>query len=259
MRIFSFEETAERELAEENRIKLAELHERDRMKTEFMSVMSHELRTPITPIKGYLSLLLGGGMGEITPKQREAPLAVQKQGEHLLTIIDSVLDVSRIESGKFLEISKVPVSMNEAIVENVEGLKEQIKEKNLELDLDLAKNLPTIMGDEAKLVRVVANILGNALKFTPKGGRIVIRTVPQDDSVQVSIEDSGVGIAAENLEKVFEKFYQVDSSYTRAAGGIGMGLTIAREIVEAHGGRIWAESEGLGKGAKLSFTLPVSG
>ena len=240
---------------EEKGRELARVEGREQLKTEFISMISHELRTPITPIMGYLSFFLSGGLGEISPKQREALLIMRRQSGHLLTLIDSITDAGRTEAGKPLEIKKEPLLMNEIVKQALVGAENQ--EKKLGIELDLADDLPTVMGDKAKLTRVMANLLGNAVKFTPAGGKIVIKTVPRDGGVQVSVADNGLGLARENLERVFEKFYQVDSSSTRAAGGLGLGLTIAREIIAAHGGRIWVESAGPGRGGEVAFYLPL--
>jgi PAS domain S-box-containing protein len=253
--VVTFSDITERKQAEEEKIKDVELHERDRMKTEFLSMVSHEMRTPITPINGYLQLLLSGKIGPLTPEQKQTMLLMQRQSKHLLILIDSIIDVSRIETGRTLVLSKTPVFLDDLLKRVIEAMGDQFEEKGIELKAELSAHLP-ILADEAKLERVITNILGNALKFVPRGGSVAVGARVEAGAARVSFADNGIGIDRENLEKIFEKFYQVDSSNTRAAGGIGMGLTIAREIVEAHGGKIWAESDGLGKGAALIFTLP---
>jgi PAS domain S-box-containing protein len=234
------------------------LERADHMKTEFMSMISHELRTPLTPINGYLQLLLQNKMGNLNDEQANALTIIQKQSTHLLTIIDSILDLSRLEQGKFSELKKEPLQLNKIVGDTAECLAEDFAGKQISIKFDLSDKSPVIFGDEDQLGRVIDNLLGNALKFTPKGGTVTIKTEPVDSGLRVEVADNGVGIAPENLERVFEKFFQVDSSYTRTAGGIGVGLTIARKIVEAHGGKLWAESEGVGKGSKFIFTLPIT-
>jgi len=229
----------------------------DKMKTEFLSVISHELRTPLTPIKGYLDLLLTSKLGELSDQQRVVLVTMQSQSEHLLKTIDSILDVSRMEYGKVVEIEKSPLLINQTIRKVAEGMMGLFNDKRIELELELPETVPTMLGDETKIDRVLTNILGNALTFTPAGGRVVIKTLGEEGGVRVEIADDGIGLARENLEKIFEKFYQVDNSYTRKVGGIGIGLTLAQEIVNAHGGKIWAESDGLGRGARIIFTLPI--
>jgi len=231
----------------------------DRMKTEFLSMVSHELRTPLTPIKGYLYLLTSEKIGTLTDQQKKALEIISRQSEHLQTLIDSILDLSRIERGQPLPLKKEPMSIKAAIEEVAEAMKIQAQAKQLNLILEIQENLPTIMGDSIKIKRALTNLLGNAFKFTPEGGEVKVRAFAEDSSLRVEVIDNGIGLAPENLTKIFEKFYQVDSSITRAAGGMGMGLPIAKEIVELHGGKIWAESEGLGKGSKFIFTLPITG
>jgi PAS domain S-box-containing protein len=237
---------------------LEKTKEREQMKTEFMSVISHELRTPLTPIQGYTDMLLSGQAGPLSPGQKDALTTIRKQSRRLLNLIDSVLDITRVEYGKPIEIRKEPVSLNAIIEEVVGGISFQFQEKDIKLECDLSPEIETILADEAKITRVVSNLLGNTLKFTPKKGKVGIRSKKVGADVQIEVSDSGVGIDPDHLEKIFEKFYQVDSSYTRQEGGIGMGLAIVREIVEAHGGKVWAESEGLGRGSKFIFTLPLA-
>jgi PAS domain S-box-containing protein len=237
---------------------LQKAHERERLKTEFMSVISHELRTPLTPIQGYTDLLLSGHPGAINDDQRKALTVIKKQSKMLLALIDSVLDITRVEYGRKIDIKKEPVVLNEIIEDVMDGMKFQFQEKEIQPAVDLSPEIQAILADESKISRVISNILGNALKFTPKKGHIGIKTTKIGPDVRIEIKDSGIGLEAVNLEKIFEKFYQVDSSYTRSVGGIGMGLAIVREIVEAHGGKVWAESGGLGTGTKIIFTLPLT-
>ncbi|MCU0640552.1 MAG: ATP-binding protein [Candidatus Margulisbacteria bacterium] len=229
----------------------------DRMKTEFLSMVSHELRTPLTPIKGYLSLLTSGKMGEVTPAQSKALAVLTRQSEHLHSLIDSILDLSRIELGKPIPLSKEPLAMPTVIEETVEAMKIQAAEKQVRITTEIEPNLPTASGDVIKLKRVLANLVGNALKFSPEQGEISITARRVGNALQVEVRDQGVGVSADSIPHLFEKFYQVDSSITRAAGGMGMGLPIAKELVELHGGRIWIESAGLGLGTTAIFTLPV--
>lgn len=231
----------------------------DKMKTEFLSVISHELRTPITPIKGYTAMLMNESMGALNPKQKRVLGIIVKEGDHLLNLIDSILDVSRMAYGRTLEISREPVLVRVLLDEMSEVLKPQYDARELSMKVDIPEDFPTIMADITKITRLLTNLLGNALKFTPTGGTVMVTGRREGDLVRIEVIDNGVGIAKENLGKVFDKFYQVDSSYTRAAGGVGLGLAIAKEIVEAHGGKIWAESEGTGRGGKFIFTLPISG
>ncbi|MFH1347097.1 MAG: ATP-binding protein [Candidatus Margulisiibacteriota bacterium] len=236
-----------------------ELKKVDRMKTEFLAIISHELRTPLTPIKGYLSLLERGVQGDLSDKQKETINKINIQATHLEHLINSVLDISRIESGRKFEIEREPLSITEELNHTAEGMRTEFEKKEIKFDAILASNLPTISGDGAKIGRLITIILSNAVKFTPKHGTVKLEAQASDKEVTVKTSDTGTGLAKDQLEKIFDKFYQVDSSYTREQGGIGMGLTIAKEIVKAHGGKIWAESEGLGHGSTFIFTLPISG
>lgn len=229
----------------------------DRLKTEFLSMVSHELRTPLTPIKGYLSLLLNAKMGELSPTQISALEVIERQSVHLQDLIESMLDLSRLELGKPIPVKMQMLSLEKIINEVVEALAILAQDREIDLKLETAPNLPGLMADEIKLKRIITNLLGNAIKFTPKGGEIKIRVFSGGSNLKLEISDSGIGISAEQLEKIFDKFYQIDSSYTRATGGIGMGLTIARELVGLHHGKIWAESPGPGKGTKFVVVLPL--
>jgi signal transduction histidine kinase len=252
-----------REDAEEKAIEIAKLYEDlkvvDKMKTEFLSVVSHELRTPLTPIMAYVSMFLSETLGPLSPEYKKASAVIGRSGEHLLSIIESLLDVSRMERGMITELKREPIALHKLAAEIIEAVQPQAQAREIGLKLDLPDKFPTIIADPIKIERLLANLLGNALRFTPRGGQIAVCGIPQDGNILVQVIDNGIGIAKENQEKIFQKFYQVDSSFTRAVGGMGVGLAVAKEIVEAHGGRIWVESEGEGRGAKFCFTLPISG
>jgi signal transduction histidine kinase len=157
-----------------------------------------------------------------------------------------------------MEIKKEPVLLKRLLDEIAQAMAPQFSEARVSFAVDLPPDFPTIEGDPDKLSQLLSNILGNSLKYIPQGGWIKVSGSLKGDQVEVGILDNGIGVAKENLEKIFEKFFQVDSSITRTSGGMGLGLSIAREIVEAHGGKIWAESEGLGWGLAVKFTLPVA-
>lgn len=251
--------TSELEAARKNlKEDMVKLQAVDRLKTEFLSMVSHELRTPITPLKGYLSFLLSNRFGKINIKQRKALSVLNRQSDHLEDLIESLLDISRLELGKPLPIQMHPLSLDQLIRKVNENIKINVKGRGIALKLDIKTKLPSIIGDEIRLKRVLANLIGNALKFTSKGGSITIRAKPDKKNIRIEIVDNGIGIEGQYLGKIFEKFFQIDSSYTRAAGGLGMGLAISKELIEVHGGKIWAESKGLGKGTTLIITLPVT-
>lgn len=237
---------------------IKKLREVDSMKTEFLSMISHELRTPLTLIKGYVALLQAGKIGPLSPEQNKTIEIVARQSDHLHSMIDSILDISRLEIGKPIPLNRAPMSFKSAVEKTIEALKIQAKEKKIEITSNISDFLPTIVGDEIKIKRVLTNLLGNAMKFTPEGGKINVNAYISDSQIKVEVVDNGIGISRENLSRVFEKFFQVDSSITRSAGGMGMGLAISKELVELHGGKITAESEGLGKGTKITFTLPIN-
>ncbi len=235
---------------------ITELKKVDQLKTEFISVVSHELRTPLTPIKGYLALLLEDKLGKIEPKQKEALQVILNQSNHLLDLIDGMIDVARSEAGRTLELTKEPIFLDEVLKESLEMTASMFSARGIKVDTQYHDGHTAILADRRKLLRVMANLLGNAAKFTPSNGQVTVSISDSEKGVVVSVEDAGIGIASQHLDKIFNKFFQVDTSYTRSTGGVGMGLAIAKEIVAAHGGKIWAESGGVGKGSKFSFYLP---
>ena len=243
----------------ENVIKLKEL---DRMKTEFLSMVSHELRTPLTSISGFVSHLLGGKPGNLTETQTKFLNIIKNQSKHLESLIGSLLDFSRIETGKLVIITE-PVNLGTFIKDVVDSIQPELEGKELKLKMHIEDGISEVPIDLEKIRRVFSNLIGNAIKFTPSPGSIEIAARKEKRKgtgkfVEISVADTGIGVRHENLKRIFDKFYQVDSSMTRAVGGMGMGLSIAKEIVRAHGGKIWAESEGEGRGSKFIFTLPIS-
>jgi signal transduction histidine kinase len=231
----------------------------DRMKTEFMSMVSHELRTPLTPIRGYLSLLLDDKIGPLSDEQRKTLNIIIKQSNHLQELIESLLDLSRLELGKPIPIVKEPLSIKETFDDIIDSVRLQLDTRELKLEVEAGGDLPAIVADRVKLKRILSNLISNSLKFTPRGGEIRLSVRPKPGGIRIEVADNGIGIQSDLLEKVFERFYQIESAYTRETGGIGMGLTIARELVEMHGGRLWAESPGLGKGSIFIVELPFEG
>lgn len=235
-----------------------ELRELDKLKSAFLANMSHELRTPMNSIIGYTDLLLDGIDGEINEEQQKSLGKVQHNAQHLLQLINDILDMAKIESGK-IELSPQMTDIQE-LTESIATIFEPtIKKKGLTLQLDFAEHLPPVYVDEDKVRQIFINLLSNAVKFTEKGGvRITIRPADGDDSssfVQVCVEDSGIGIKAEDMDKLYDKFSQIDVSSVRQYEGTGLGLSIARGLVVMHKGKIWAESD-FGKGSRFFFTLP---
>ncbi|MFH2034672.1 MAG: HAMP domain-containing sensor histidine kinase [Candidatus Margulisiibacteriota bacterium] len=234
---------------------MQDLRRSDKIKDEFLSVVSHELRTPLTPLIDYLSLLKEGYTGKLNQKQKNIVERMMVSATRELNMIDALLNVSRLETGVYLP-KKIPVSVRKVVADVVNELKSLIDMKQIVLE---QQNLDiTIMSDESLLVRAISQLLENALKFTPTGGKIWIRSETVDNFIKLEVEDTGIGVEKNKLEKIFDKFFQVDSSAVRQYGGMGLGLTIVRQIVKAHGGKIFAESPGPGKGTRIVVFLPIS-
>ncbi len=228
-------------------------HERemDRLKTEFISIAAHELRTPLTSIQGFSEILLT--RNDLNEEERKKFLSyINKQSKHLANIINTLLDISRIESGKGLIFNKAPCNINEIITETV-GYFKAFSQKH-QFEVSLPEESVELMVDKEKMRQVLENIISNAIKYSPEGGIIQITGELLKEHYQLSVKDQGVGISPEHIEKIFDKFYRVDTSNT-SVSGIGLGMSIVKDIVEAHGGRIWVESE-LGKGTTVIFTIP---
>jgi PAS domain S-box-containing protein len=224
-----------------------------RLKDEFLATLSHELRTPLNAILGYSRMIRSG---IVAPEnQGKAIAAVERNAASLAQIVEDVLDVSRIISGK-LRLHVEPVAFEEVIRNAVDAVKPAADAKSIRLNCDLGINVAPISADAERLQQVVWNILSNAVKFTPRGGRIDITLTQVVDNVQLVVSDTGIGITKEFLPHIFERFRQQDSSTTRERGGLGLGLGIARQLVEMHGGTIEATSQGPGAGASFHIVLP---
>jgi len=233
------------------------LIEIDKMKTELLSMVSHELRTPLTSIKGFLAHFINGTTGPLNETQKKFVDIMAREGDHLLEYIDTLLEFSRVERGAFV-IKKESVQIDKLINGIVEALRPQLESKGIALALDLKAKDAAISGDELKLGQVIRNLIGNSIKFVKQDPQITISSnVLSKGAIEVAVKDNGIGIDRDHLGKIFNKFYQVDTSLTRKVGGLGLGLAISKEIVEAHGGQIRAESEGEGKGSTFIFTIPV--
>ena len=225
-----------------------------RHKSEFLANMSHELRTPLNAILGYTELIQDNIYGRVPDTIREILDRVQSSGRHLLGLINAVLDLSKIEAGQ-LTLSIVDYSMKEVVQTVVMATEALVAEKKLALRISISEHLPRGEGDERRITQVLLNLVGNAIKFTV-AGEIAVHANAADGAFHVSVSDTGPGIAADDQQRIFEEFQQVDSSSTREKGGTGLGLSISKKIIELHGGRIWMESE-LGRGSTFRFTLPV--
>jgi|GEM_PF-2544903 len=251
-------EEVQRRAAEIERV-AEELREIDRFRADFLAIMSHELRTPLNSIIGFARVLLKGIDGPLNEMQQSDLEAIYNNGQNLLRLINDILDQSKIDAGKMELILENNVDVLDLLNKELSTIEIQIrqKEKPIELVRDFAPDMPTIRADGARIRQVVRNLLSNAEKFTEQGS-ITIRAWHEEDLVYVSVADTGVGMPADKIDLVFEKFRQIDSSSTRAAQGTGLGMPISRTLVELHGGRIWVESQ-LGVGTTFTFYLPIKG
>ena len=227
----------------------------NRHKSEFLANMSHELRTPLNAVLGYTELIRDGIYGEVPQKIRDVIDRVQHNGRHLLGLINDVLDLSKIEAGQ-LTLVQTDYSLREVVLGVVSATEALATDKRLALEVDVPVDLPLGRGDERRITQVLLNLVSNAIKFTDAGG-VRVGAKVADGSLLVTVADTGLGIAAEDQERIFGEFQQVDSSSTRRKGGTGLGLAIAKRIVELHGGRLWVESSP-GQGATFSCTLPLA-
>jgi len=233
-----------------------QLKEMDRLKTQFLANMSHELRTPLNSIIGFSRVILKGIDGPITDQQRDDLTSIYNNGQHLLGMINDILDISKIEAGKMALIFE-PVDVQQIISGVMSTAAALVRDKPIELEQEVALNLPIIRADGTRVRQVILNLLSNAAKFTEEG-QITLRAWADEDHITISVEDTGIGILPEHQTTIFEEFRQVDASTTRRTGGTGLGLAISRHFVEMHGGRIWVESEP-DVGSTFTFTLPITG
>lgn len=270
------------ELQDKNRT-LREANERlqelDKMKSNFLATVSHELRTPLTSVIGYSEMLLEGMAGDMNHEQREYVQTIMEKGESLLSLISQILDLSRIESGN-LRLNFGDFNIGDVLKGATTSVLPQAQKKSIQLDVQIGSDLGFYRGDKDKIGQVVVNLLGNAVKFTPQQGSIRLAAerwtgprrdkrptghdhgaaslfdLPEETFLKIVVEDSGIGIPPDKVDRIFERFYQVDNSSTREYGGTGLGLSIVKSFVEGHGGDLWCESE-VGKGSKFTVLLPI--
>ena len=232
-----------------------QLESASRHKSEFLANMSHELRTPLNAIIGFSEVLSEGMFGEINEKQAEYLQDILESGRHLLSLINDILDLSKVEAGR-MELETVDFHLPSAIDNALTLVKERASRRGIALGSTIDEALGMLRGDERKVKQVLLNLLSNALKFTPEGGRIDIRAGLQDDSAEISVSDTGIGIAPADQGAVFEAFRQVGDAEKKAEG-TGLGLALSRKFIELHGGRIWVKSQ-VGSGSTFYFTLPLA-
>jgi signal transduction histidine kinase/HAMP domain-containing protein len=223
-------------------------------KSQFLANMSHELRTPLNAVLGYAELMQDGLYGELAPETKEVLVRIQANGNHLLGLINDVLDLSKIEAGQ-LALSIDDYSVANVVQTVVSATESLAAAKNLPLKVDMSDDLPIGQGDERRIIQVLLNLVGNAIKFTD-AGEVRIAVTKVNGVFAVAIADTGPGIPDPERGRIFQEFHQVDSSVTKKKGGTGLGLAIAKRIVELHGGRLWVESE-LGKGSTFHLELPI--
>jgi GAF domain-containing protein/anti-sigma regulatory factor (Ser/Thr protein kinase) len=227
----------------------------NRHKSEFLANMSHELRTPLNAIIGFSEVLGERLFGELNDKQAEYTEDILSSGRHLLSLINEILDLSKVEAGR-MELEVATFDLPLAIDNARTFVRERATRHDINLDVNIDERLGDFVGDERKIKQILLNLLSNAVKFTPEGGRIGIDARQANGAVEISVSDTGVGIAPEDQPKIFEEFRQVGSDYAHKVEGTGLGLTLAKKFVELHGGKSWVESE-VGKGSKFTFTLPL--
>lgn len=230
--------------------------ELDRLKATFVANVSHELRTPIIAIDKSISLILSKATGPLTGEQTQFLTIAERNLKRLSRLINDLLDLSKLEAGK-MSVNRTLCSINTVISDAVDGVEQWAKTKGITLNKDVQADLPAVNMDPDKIIQVLTNLIGNSIKFTPEGKSVTVGAQLNGSSeIRVSVRDEGIGIPAEHLSHVFDKFFQVGERLSTDIHGTGIGLAISKEIVQMHGGTIWAESEH-GKGAVFTFTLPV--
>jgi signal transduction histidine kinase len=244
---------------------VSRLEELDRLKSNFLATMSHELRTPLTSVIGYAEMMAEGLAGPITQEQRDYLATILSKADQLLGMITSVLDVAALESGP-LALERSRLSLADIVAAEVATFTSQAGKRGIAIQLE-ARGESIVVGDKKKIRQVVSSLLSNAVKFTPDRGKVGVAVRPgplsphesageDGGAIQLVVSDSGIGIPRDHVAKIFEPFFQVDSSSTRAFGGTGLGLTLAKAYVEAHGGRIWVDTAP-GQGSTFVATFPL--
>lgn len=252
-------EQLNRKLEDSNReleVANAKLREVAELKEEFLAVTTHDLRSPLAVISGVISFFSSGRLGELTPEQQNMVSMMERNTHNLIELVNDLLDSAKIESGT-LQLELAPTELPALVGEICEASGAVAGDKGVTVDCHFPDDLPKVAADRAKLRRVIVNLVSNAVKFTPKGGRVNIHGERQGALVRVSVTDTGVGVSAEDLPHLFEKYEQGSSRAPRREKGTGLGLYITRQLVELHGGEIAAQSE-VGKGSTFSFTIPVA-
>lgn len=256
--LFLLEDVTEKALLEKNLRRLNdEMEQASRSKSNFLSMVSHELRTPLSVVRGYISLILEGKIGPEGGQVREALQVADKRARHLQHLIEELLDLSRIEAGK-LSIRKENLDARKHLLETLEMFRDEEEAKELRVKVEIPGDLPAVHADHDKIHQIFTNLISNAFKFSNPGGEVLVGARRREEMVEFQVRDSGIGIPSDRLDRIFEKFYQVDSSDTRKHSGTGLGLSIVKMILDALGGTIHVTSE-VGEGTAFTFTLPAGG
>ncbi len=234
---------------------ITELRRLERVRQDFVANVSHEFKTPLTAIQGFAETLLGGAL-EDTQNSRRFVEIIREHAARLARLTDDLLELSQIEAGR-LELERRPVAVTELIQGCVETVALRAEQKRLRLTVECPSDLPPIRGDINRLREVLQNLLDNAVQYTPAGGAVAVRARCQDQQVAITVADTGIGIPRTDLNRIFERFYRVDTARSREVGGTGLGLSITKHLVEAHGGRIAVESE-VGRGSTFTVFLPAA-
>jgi len=253
-------ETTKAELEQslrERAIALTKADMASRSKSAFLAAMSHELRTPLNAIIGFSEMMSLEAFGPLgSPLYRNYSQDIHRSGKHLLSLISDILDISRLEAGK-AELHEESIDVATLVSDCLRMVEHQVKNGGLSLETDVPRDLPRVLADERRLKQVLLNLLSNAVKFTQRGGRIVVQAHASDEGLSLSVEDSGVGVAPEDIARAFEKFSQVDSTVARHQQGAGLGLPLSRQLMELHGGTLTLESV-VGVGTIATAVLPAS-
>jgi len=246
------------EKSKDLRVANLKLKQLDKLKDEFVSIASHELRTPLTVIRSYVELLITGKAGKLNTKQYEYLERVFASSNRLANLVSTMLDLSRIESGR-IKLAKENVDITDLVNEVVAEMKAKAEEQKIDLTITGFNDRTLLLADKERIREVMINLVGNALKYTPTGGSVGISMTINEKEITISIKDTGIGISQANMDKLFKKFGIIGSEYSVKKGitSTGLGLYLSQQLVQLHGGKIWVESEGEGKGSTFIFSLPI--
>jgi len=233
-----------------------ELKRLDQVKTSFFSLINHEMRTPLTAIIGYIDLLLG--RDSLTPDEQQMVHTMRNNSHRLLDLVNNILDISRIEDGK-LTLVRRAIEMRPLVSQAIDVVKPMADKKHVTINVDISPQIPDVWGDPKRVHQILVNLLSNAVKYTPDTGTVTVTAQPSEalDMVKIGVRDTGIGISADLLPVIFDRFSRIERPETEHTVGTGLGLSIAKGLVEVQGGEIWVESEE-GRGTCFTFTLPVS-